>query len=76
MPKEQMQTRFAEHFKDAEELIEKTGYHRRDAEFENLRGFLTGSTRFNRICRGDPMWSPGQAHGPAPTRGGVDATQT
>ena len=40
LTEEQMQAKFAEHFKDAERLIHETGYHRRDAELEQLRGFF------------------------------------
>ena len=38
LTKEQMQARFQEHFNEAERLVEETGYHRRDAEVEELRG--------------------------------------
>lgn len=37
LPKEQMQARFKEHFKEAERLVKETGYHRRDGELEELR---------------------------------------
>ena len=37
LTKEEMQARFQEHFKEAERLIEETGYHRRDGELEELR---------------------------------------
>ncbi|MGB2804671.1 MAG: toll/interleukin-1 receptor domain-containing protein, partial [Candidatus Zixiibacteriota bacterium] len=36
LTKEEMQTRFKEHFKEAERLINETGYHRRDGELEEL----------------------------------------
>lgn len=38
LTKEQMQEKFTEHFKEAERLINETGYHRRDKEIEELRG--------------------------------------
>ena len=37
LTKEEMQARFGEHFKEAERLIQETGYHRRDGELEELR---------------------------------------
>ena len=37
LAKEAMQARFKEHFEEAERLVEKTGYHRRDGELEELR---------------------------------------
>ena len=37
LTKEGMQGRFEEHFKEAERLVEETGYHRRDGELEELR---------------------------------------
>ena len=40
LTKEQMEARFKEHFKEAERLIQDTGYHRRDKELEELREFL------------------------------------
>jgi len=36
LTKEEMQVRFEEHFKEAERLVEETGYHRRDGELEEL----------------------------------------
>ncbi|MHC4169831.1 MAG: hypothetical protein ACYSWQ_23025 [Planctomycetota bacterium] len=45
MPKEQMQARFQEHFNEAERLINETGYHRQDPEFEDLRGFFDRMTK-------------------------------
>ena len=38
LTKRKMQTRFGEHVKEAERLIEDTGYHRRDGELEELKG--------------------------------------
>ena len=38
LTKEQMQAKFTEHFKQAERLVNETGYHRRDTEVEELRG--------------------------------------
>ena len=38
LTKEQMQTKFQEHFKEADWLVQETGYHRRDAELEELQG--------------------------------------
>ena len=37
-----MQEKFTEHFKEAERLVDETGYHRRDGKVEELknRGFL------------------------------------
>ncbi len=35
--KEEMQARFQEHFKEAEKLINETGYHRRDGELKELK---------------------------------------
>ena len=37
LTKEQMQAKFTEHFKEAKRLVKETGYHRRDAEVEELR---------------------------------------
>ena len=37
LSKNEMEERFKEHFKEAERLIEETGYHRRDKELEELR---------------------------------------
>jgi tetratricopeptide (TPR) repeat protein len=37
LTKEEMQTRFQEHFKKAEQLVQETGYHRRDNEIKDLR---------------------------------------
>jgi len=37
--KEEMCEKFREHFEKAEKLVEETGYHRRDGEVEELRGF-------------------------------------
>ena len=37
LTKEEMQTRFQEHFKEAERLVKETGYHRRDGELEELK---------------------------------------
>ena len=37
LTKEEMQAKFQEHFKEAERLINETGYHRRDEELEELR---------------------------------------
>jgi len=37
LTKEAMQAKFQEHFKEAERLVEKTGYHRRDGEVKELR---------------------------------------
>jgi hypothetical protein len=31
-----MQAKFQEHFKEADRLVKETGYHRRDAEIEEL----------------------------------------
>jgi tetratricopeptide (TPR) repeat protein len=38
LTKEQMQAKFTKHFKEAERLVNETGYHRRDKEIEELRG--------------------------------------
>ena len=37
LTKEEMEASFREHFEEAERLIKKTGYHRRDGELEELR---------------------------------------
>ncbi|MGR3319755.1 MAG: hypothetical protein ACUZ8O_14910 [Candidatus Anammoxibacter sp.] len=37
MTKEEMEARFDNHFKEAERLVEETGYHRRDEELEALK---------------------------------------
>jgi len=37
LSKEMMQAKFQEHFKEAERLVQETGYHRRDGEVEELR---------------------------------------
>ena len=37
LTKEEMQTKFEEHVKEAERLIKETGYHRRDGELEELK---------------------------------------
>ncbi|KHE91203.1 MAG: hypothetical protein K8F52_00620 [Candidatus Scalindua rubra] len=34
LTKEEMQTKFQEHFKEAERLVKETGYHRRDKELK------------------------------------------
>ncbi|MFC1793300.1 TIR domain-containing protein [Planctomycetota bacterium] len=36
LTKEKMQAKFQEHFKEAERLVQETGYHRRDGEVEEL----------------------------------------
>jgi hypothetical protein len=38
LTKAKMQEKFQEHFKEAERLVDETGYHRRDAEVEELKG--------------------------------------
>ena len=37
LPKEELQTRFQQHFKEAERLVKETGYFRRDGEIRELR---------------------------------------
>jgi hypothetical protein len=37
LTKEEMQTKFQEHFKEAERLVKETGYHRRDNELKELK---------------------------------------
>jgi hypothetical protein len=37
LTKEEMQEKFQEHFKEAERLVNETGYHRRDKDIEDLR---------------------------------------
>ncbi len=37
LTKEEMQLKFQEHFKEAERLVQETGYHRRDGELDDLK---------------------------------------